>query len=65
MLIETRWLDERDDQKKLIARFRTWINRSLKPPYQSQVGWERYSLCGKILDREIRYSRQDDAQYMH
>ncbi len=62
---ETRWLDEHDQSRKLIARFRTWTNQSLKPPYRKQVGWERYSLCGKLLDREIRYSKRPDNGYLH
>lgn len=62
---ETHWLEERDDKQKLIARFRTWTNRSLKPPYRRQLGWERFSLSGNLLDREIRYSKRSDQEYLH
>jgi len=62
---ETRWLDEYDVNDKLIARFRTWTHQAQKPPYRKQVGWERYSLSGTILDREIRYSRRSDNEYVH
>lgn len=62
---ETRWLDEHDETKKLIARFRTWSNQTLKPPYRKQLGWERYSLSGELLDREVRYSKRDDDEYIH
>ena len=65
MVFETRWLDEHDEHHKLIARFRTWTNQSLKPPYRKQIGWERYSLSGELLDREIRYSKQDHEQFLH
>ena len=64
-VFETRWLEEHDASDTLIARFRTWCNRSLKPPYRRQLGWERYSLSGKLLDREVRYSKRDDMQYLH
>lgn len=62
---ETRWLDERDENKTLISRFRTWTNRSMKPPYRRQLGWERYSLSGDLLDREVRYSRRKSMAYLH
>jgi len=62
---ETRWLDERDEEKKLIARFRTWTNQALKPPYRKQLGWERYSPTGELLVREVRYSKRDDEEYVH
>jgi len=65
MVFETRWLDEHDEQHKLIARFRTWTNQSMKPPYRKQVGWERYSLSGKLLDREVRYSKRINDEYLH
>ena len=65
MIFETRWLDEHDSHNKLIARFRTWTNLSLSPPYRKQVGWERFSLSGKLLDREIRYSKRPTDDYLH
>ena len=64
-ICETRWLNEHDDNFNLIARFRTWTNRSLKPPYRRQLGWEKFSLSGNLLDREIRYSKRDDMKYLH
>jgi len=65
VVYETRWLDEHDKSKKLIARFRTWSNQALKPPYRKQLGWERYSLTGELLDREVRYSKREDDEYLH
>lgn len=62
---EIQWLDEHDAQHELIARFRAWTNSSLKPPYQKQSGWERFSLSGDLLDREVRYSKRDDMDYLH
>ncbi|MEE9318841.1 MAG: hypothetical protein V3U76_00185 [Granulosicoccus sp.] len=62
---EVRWIDEHDDNKRLIARYRTWSNQSLKPPYKKQVGWERYSLSGELLDREVRYSKREYNGYIH
>ena len=64
-VFETRWLEEHDQNNTLIARFRTWCNRSLVPPYRRQLGWERYCLSGNLLDREVRYSKRDDMQYLH
>jgi len=62
---EVCWIDEHDDKKRLIARYRTWTNQSLTPPYKKQVGWERYSLSGELMDREIRYSKREDNSYIH
>ncbi|MFK7996652.1 MAG: hypothetical protein AB8B87_21125 [Granulosicoccus sp.] len=62
---ETRWLLEHDDNQTLIARFRTWSKRSLKPPYRKQFGWERFSASGNLLDREVRYSKRDNQEYLH
>lgn len=64
-IYETCWLSEHDERKNLVARYRTWTNRSLKPPYRQQTGWERYSLSGELLDREIRYSKRADMMYLH
>ncbi|MFK7853100.1 MAG: hypothetical protein AB8B79_03260 [Granulosicoccus sp.] len=65
MVFETRWLDEHDESQKLVARFRTWTNQSMKPPYRKQIGWERYSLSGDLLDREVRYSKRKTNDYLH
>lgn len=65
VVYETCWLDELDDNLKLIARFRTWTNHSLTPPYRKQLGWERFSLSGNLLDREVRYSKRDNQEYLH
>ncbi len=62
---ETRWLEEYDAHDQLVARFRTWTKQSLRPPYRKQVGWERFSLSGELLDREIRYSRRTIEGYLH
>jgi len=53
---ETRWLAERDPDARLVARYRTWSTRSRRAPYRSESGWERWSLDGRLLDREVRYS---------
>lgn len=62
---ETRWFDELDVNGTLVARFHTWSHHALKPPYRKQVGWERYSLAGKVVDREVRYSKRDNNDYLH
>ena len=61
----TQWLEEYDAAQQLVARYRCWSRRSLKPPYRRQLGWERFSLAGNLLDREIRYSKREDMQYLH
>ena len=53
---ETRWLEERDADARLVARYRTWTVRSSRAPYRCELGWERFSLAGTLLDREVRYS---------
>ena len=65
VMCEIRWLDELDSGCRLVARFRTWTNRSLKPPYRRQRGWEKFSVSGNLLDREVRYSKRDDMSYLH
>lgn len=62
---ETRWFEEQDEQGIAIARYRTWSNQCLKPPYRKQLGWERFSMSGNLLDREIRYSQRETNQYLH
>ncbi len=62
---ETRWFDEFDVDGTLVARFHSWSHQALKPPYRKQLGWERYSLAGKVVDREVRYSKRDNNDYLH
>lgn len=62
---EVCWLYEYDARQQRIARVRTWNNRSSSPPYRTQQGWERFSLSGALLDREVRYSKRDDMSYLH
>lgn len=64
-IYKTRWIEEHDSNSRMIARFRAWTNRQLKPPYKRQTGWERFSLTGALLDREVRYSERDDTEYLH
>ena len=61
----TRWLDERDALARLVARYRTWTNRSAEPPYRTQFGWERYSPGGRLLDREVRYSTRASVRALN
>ncbi len=62
---ETQWFDEYDNSRRLIARFRTWTNQAMQPPYRKQTGWERYSLSGNLLDREVFYSKRTTEEYIH
>ncbi len=51
-------LHELGDDQTLIAFYRVWVHRSLCHPFRAERGWEKYSPSGKLLDREVRYSRQ-------
>ena len=62
---ETQWLDEKNAEEVVVARFRQWTNQSTKPPYRKQIGWERFSAKGALLDREIRYSKRDTNEWLH
>ena len=62
---DTKWFIEYDNERKVVARYRSWISRSLKPPYKKQFGWERYSATGALLDREVRYHQRKSMDYLH
>jgi len=62
---QAKWIDERNENQKLIARYRSWTNQSHRPPYHKQIGWERYSVTGQLLDREVRYSKRDTNEWVH
>ena len=62
---EIRWLEERDAQARPVARYRTWSVRSSRPPYRRELGWERFSLVGELLDREVRYSTRASRRALH
>jgi len=62
---ETRWYVEKDEQERVVARYRGWTNQSLNAPYRTQVGWERYSADGMLLEREVRYLTQDEQTQLH
>lgn len=62
---ETRWFDEHDVNSKLVGRYHTWTHQGTQPPYRRQVGWEKYSLSGTLLDREVRYSKRENNNYVH
>ncbi len=64
-VFETQWLDERNEQDLLVARFRAWSNQSTQPPYRKQTGWERFSINGDLLDREILYSKRANNEWLH
>jgi len=62
---ETCWYVEKDDQQKIVARYRSWSNQGTEPPYRTQIGWERYSPTGTLLEREVRYAKLDDEDTLH
>ena len=64
-VFEVQWLEEHNEDETLVARYRSWTQQAQKPPYRKQVGWERYSLKGQLLDREVRYSKRDNNDWLH
>lgn len=64
-LYETCWYVEKDDQKRIVARYRGWANQAKQPPYRTQIGWERYSPSGTLLEREVYYSKRECTDYLH
>ncbi|MFT4730732.1 MAG: hypothetical protein ACI9UN_005262 [Granulosicoccus sp.] len=64
-VFEVQWLEERNEDKLLIARYRSWSAQSQRPPYRKQMGWERFSAKGKLLDREVLYSKRDTTDWLH
>lgn len=64
-LYETCWYVEKDDEMNIVARYRSWTNQALQPPYRSQIGWERYSASGTLLEREVRYMKPETTDYLH
>lgn len=61
----TFWYEEHDTENTVVARLRAWTNVGLNPPYRTQIGWERFSVSGELLDREVRYSKRNDNNYLH
>lgn len=64
-LDETRWLLEHDASARLVARYRAWLRRASCPPYRRQLGWERFSVAGELLDREVRHWTRADEPSRH
>ena len=64
-LYETCWYVEKDEQSRIVARYRSWSNQAKQAPYRAQIGWERYSPSGTLLEREVRYSKRDDNDTLH
>jgi len=62
---ETCWYVEQDEQMRIVARYRSWSNQAMQPPYRAQLGWERYSPNGTLLEREVRYSKPELTDYLH
>jgi len=61
----TCWYVEKDDKERIVARYRSWSNQAKQPPYRAQIGWERYSPTGTLMEREVHYSKQDDSTTLH
>lgn len=62
---EVCWFVEKDEQQRIVARYRSWCNQNRQPPYRSQVGWERYTPDGTLLEREVVHGKLDDTAIVH
>jgi hypothetical protein len=62
---QTLWFNAVCEETKACRRYRVWFNESLSPPYRKQQGWELFDDEGSVCDREIRYSRRNDSNYLH
>lgn len=62
---ESCWFVEKDDKDNVVARYRSWTNQAIQPPYRMQIGWERYSPNGTLLEREVCYSKRASTDYLH
>jgi len=61
----TCWYIEKDDKERIVARYRSWSNQAKQPPYRAQIGWERYSPSGTLMEREVHYSKPDNGTALH
>ena len=61
----TCWYVEKDEKQHVVARYRSWSNQAKIPPYRAQIGWERYSPSGTLIEREVQYSKQEDGVTLH
>lgn len=64
-VFEVQWLEERNQDNTVIARYRSWTRHTQRPPYRRLKGWERFCITGELLDREVRYSQRDSNDWMH
>ncbi len=65
MQCDVQWLEEYNAQDDLIARSRLWTHAARKPPYKKQNGWEKFSIDGQLLDKEVRYSQRQSNEWLH
>jgi len=62
---DTCWYVEKNAAQEIVARYRSWTNQALQAPYRSQIGWERYSPSGTLLEREVRYAELPKTDQLH
>jgi len=65
-LYETCWYVETDESRRVVARYRSWSNQGMIAPYRIQLGWERYTPEGMLLEREVKYDlHEPTANALH
>ncbi|PID62258.1 MAG: hypothetical protein CSB44_03965 [Gammaproteobacteria bacterium] len=63
---KVQWLEEFDADNRSVAHYRLWRERGTQPPYRRELGWERFaSDDGRLLDREVRITRQQVGEQVH
>ena len=62
---QTTWFSAINDSTRECHRYRVWLNEGMSPPYRKQQGWELFDSSGSVSDREIRYSKRADDEYVH
>lgn len=60
---------EHDSSQTTLALYRVWERTGLAPPHPREQGFEKLTIRGQLVDREVRYSRDDteatDASALH
>lgn len=62
---ETCWYIEKDADNRVVARYRSWSNQGTEAPYRLQLGWERYTPDGALLEREVKYASRKHNDALH
>jgi len=62
---ETCWYVEKNEAEEIVARYRSWSNQGMQAPFRTQLGWERYTPDGELLEREVKYAKAELENPVH